>query len=102
MPAKDNQETAQATRRALLNEYLDEVSTMTVPSNIFEFWRERKREFPALFTLSTHTLCVGLPAFSASVKRIFNASRLIMRPQKARLSSEMLEILVYLKCNCTF
>ena len=100
MPAKDNQETAKATRRALLNEYLDEVSAITAPSNIFEFWRERRREFPALFTLSTHTLCV--PASSTSVKRIFSANGLIMRPQRARLSSEMLEILVYLKCNSNF
>ena len=89
MPAKDNQETAKATRRALLNEYLNKISTITVPSNIFEFWQERRREFPAYFTLSTHTLCV--PASSTSVKRIFSASGLTMRPQRARLSSEMLK-----------
>ena len=93
MPAKDNQETAKATPRVLLHEYLDKVSTMTVPSNILEFWRERRRKFPALFTLSSHTLCVS--ASSASVKRIFSLSGLIMRPQRARLSSEVLEILVY-------
>ena len=100
VPSKDYQETAKTTRKALLNEYLDKVSTMTVPSNIFEFWRERRREFPALFTLSTHTLC--LPASSASVKRIFSSSGLIMRPQRARLSSEMLKTLVYLKCSSNF
>ena len=100
MPAKDIQETAKATRRALLYEYLDKVSTMTVPSNIFEFWQERRREFPAFFTLSTHTLRV--PASSAPVKRILSPNGLKMRPQRARLSSEMLEILVYLKCNCNF
>ena len=54
----------------------------------------------AMAFLSTHTLCV--PASSASVERIFSASRLIMRPQRTRLSSEMLEILVYIKCNCIF
>ena len=46
-----------------VNTYLDEVLTINVPSNIFEFWQEKKREFSAIFTLSTHTLCV--PASSA-------------------------------------
>ena len=32
----------------------------------------------------------------------FSASGQIMRPQRARLSSEMFEILKYLKCNCNF
>ena len=100
VPSKDNQETAKATRRSLLNEYLNKVSTMTVPSTIFEFWRERRREFPSLFTLSTHALCV--PASSTSVKRLCSASGLILRPQRARLSSEMLEIPVYLKCYSNF
>ena len=79
MPAKDNQETAKATPRAQLRKHVDEVSTMTLPSNTFEFWQERRREFPTLFTLSTHTLCV--PASSALVERILSANGLIMRPQ---------------------
>ena len=37
--------------------------------------------------------------FFGSGGEIFSASGLIMRPQRARPSSEMLEILVYLKCN---
>ena len=65
--AKDNQEMAKATPRAQLNKYLDEVSTMIVPSTIFEFWQEKRRELPALFTLSTHALCA--PASSAPVER---------------------------------
>ena len=40
--------------------------------------------------------------FSAQLERIFSASGLVTRPQRARLSSEMLEILVYLKSNCNF
>ena len=79
MPAKDNHETAKATPRTPLKKYVDEVSTMTLPSNTFEFWQERRREFPALFTLFTHTSYV--PASSAPVERIFRASGLIMRPQ---------------------
>ena len=47
---------------------------MTLPSNIFEFWLEKRREFPVRFTLSTHTVCV--PASSAALERIFSASGL--------------------------
>ena len=102
MTAKDNQETAKTTPRAQFNKYFDEVSTMTVPSKIFDFGKREGVNF-LLFLLSpvfTHTLCI--PASSAPVERIFSASELIMRPQRARLSSEMLEIFVYLKCNSNF
>ena len=99
-PAKDDQETAKATPRAQLRRYVDEVLTMTLPSNTFEFWQERRRESPVLFTLSTNTLCV--PASSAPLERNFSASGLTMRPQGTRLSSEMLEIFVYLKSNFNF
>ena len=54
-------------------------------------------EFPALFKLSKYAL--RIPASSAPVERIFSASGWIMRPQGERLSSEMLKILVYLKCD---
>ena len=61
-------------------------------------------EFPALFKLSKYTL--PIPASSVPVERNFNTSGLIMRSslwksleQRAKLSLEMLEILVYLKCN---
>ena len=79
MPAKDNKETAKVTVRTQLSEYVDKVSTITLPSNTFEFWLERRREFPAFFSLSTHTLCV--PASSAPLERNFSASELIMQPQ---------------------
>ena len=39
---------------------------------------------------------------SAPVERIFSAGGLIMRPHRARLSCNMLKMLVYLKCNFNF
>ena len=55
MSAKDNQETAKATPRAQLNKYLDAVSTMIVPSIIFEFWQKKRRELLLfLHSLLTH------------------------------------------------
>ena len=129
---------------------LNKVATITVLSNVFEFWKQKRgefraggravdlggpkfkiklrsrclqksklvdwgggqacrlgkpgpplapdlSEFPALFKLSKYTL--RIPASSAPVERNFSTNGLIMRPQRARLSPEMLEILVYLKCN---
>ena len=70
------------------------------PSNIFDFWQKKSNEFPALLKLANHAFCV--PASSAPVERIFSAGGLMMRPHRARLSSDMLEMLVYLKCNSQF
>ena len=39
--AKDNQETARAILRAQLNKYLDVISAITVPSNIFDFGKRK-------------------------------------------------------------
>ena len=74
---------------------------MTVlPSNIFDFWKEKSEEYSALFKVANHALYV--PASSAPVERIFSAGGLIMRPHTSRLSCNMLEMLVYLKCNFGF
>ena len=82
------------TSRVQLGKYLEDVLTMTVlPSNIFDFWKEKSEEYSALFKVANHVLCV--PASSAPVERIFSAGGLIMRPHRARLSGNMLEMLVY-------
>ena len=89
------------TPRVQLRKYLEEVLTMTVlPSNRFDFWKEKSEEYPALFKVSNHILCV--PASSAPVERSFGAGSLVMQPRRARLSCNMLEMLVYLKCNFGF
>ena len=84
-----------------LRKYLEEILTMTVlPSNIFDFWKEKSEKYLALFKVANHALCV--PALSAPVERIFSAGGLIMRPHRAKISYKMPEILVYLKCNFGF
>ena len=65
-----------ATPRAQLNKYLDDISTITMPSNIFDFWKNKADEFPALYKLANYVLCI--PATSAPVERIFSTSGLIM------------------------
>ena len=42
-----NQETSKATLRAQLITCLNEVTTITVLSNVFEFWKQRNGEFRA-------------------------------------------------------
>ena len=53
--------------------------------------------YPELLILAFQVLCV--PATSAPVERVFRQSGLLFRPHGARLSSDLLSMLVYLKCN---
>ncbi|XP_038063040.1 uncharacterized protein LOC119733733 [Patiria miniata] len=64
------------------------------------FWQdsgEGKNKYPSLHALAKNILCV--PASSAPVERIFSRGGLIMRPHRARLTPQMLETLMFLKCN---
>jgi hypothetical protein len=53
--------------------------------------------YSKLVPLFSHVLCT--PAISAPVERVFSLSGLIVRPHRARMSDELLETLVFLKCN---
>jgi len=53
--------------------------------------------FRLLYKLFSRILCC--PAMSAPVERVFSHSGLIMRPHRARMTDQLLETLVYLKCN---
>ena len=88
------------TPRIQLRKYLEEVLVTVLPSNILDFWKEKSEEYPVLFKVANHAFSV--PASSAPIERIFSAGGLIMRPHTARLSCNMLEMLVYLKCNFGF
>lgn len=41
----------------------------------------------------------SVPASSAPVERVFSQSGLIMKPHRAKMTDNLLETLVYLKCN---
>ena len=53
--------------------------------------------YSKLVPLFSRVLCT--PATSAPVERVFSHSGLIVRPHRARMSDELLETLVFLKCN---
>ena len=66
------------------------------------FWQDTgaaKNQYPSLHALAKYVLCV--PATSAPAERIFSrrGGGIIMRPHRASLSPQMLETLMFLKCN---
>ena len=64
------------------------------------FWQDTgaaKIQYPSLHALAKYVLCV--PATSAPVERIFSRRGIIMRPHRASLSPQMLQTLMFLKCN---
>ena len=56
-----------------------------------------RKEFSHLNKLFEVVLCS--PASSAPVEGVFSQSGLLMRPHRAKMSDELLEALVFLKCN---
>lgn len=83
--------------RSQLNNYL---ANELHGENALTFWRPGGNgclKYPQLFALAQNVLSV--PASSAPVERIFSHGGLIMRPHRARMSSGMLETLMFLKCN---
>lgn len=54
-------------------------------------------QFHDLWPLFSRLWCV--PATSAPVERIFSQSGIIVRPHRARMSDDVLEMLMFLKCN---
>ena len=55
------------------------------------------KNFTRLRPLFSRLFCV--PATSAPVERVFSQGGIIMRPHRARLGNELLEMLMYLRCN---
>ncbi|XP_064412856.1 uncharacterized protein LOC135356372 [Latimeria chalumnae] len=83
------------TPRAVLLSYLDEISSM----NMDDPWRciRSEQKFQSIVPLLEKVFCI--PATSAPVERIFSQSSLIVRPNRAKMGDDLLEKLVFLKCN---
>ena len=75
----------------------DEDGSITTSTTALRFWKMRQGKYPALSKLALILLTV--PASSAPVERVFSSGGILMRPHRARLSSAMLEKLIFLKCN---
>ena len=82
--------------RRQLTQYLEEVVELNKASeNVFKFWKEHAILYPELSILAFQVLWV--PATSAPVERVFSQSGLLFRPHPARLSFDLLSMLVCLK-----
>ena len=64
-----------------------------------EAWEQARsaEHFGLMYPLLQRVFTV--PATSAPVERVFSYGGIIARPHRARLSDDMLSMLVYLKCN---
>ena len=61
------------------------------------FWRTHQHEWPEL---TAYTKCIlTVPATSATVERVFSVGGAILRPSRRRLSDNIFEKLMFLKCN---
>ncbi len=84
--------------RVQVRKYLEHVDSLLEPSqSALEFWMVHRDRYPSLSRLALQTLAV--PATSAPVERVFSRGGIIMRPHRARTSSKLLEMLMFLKCN---
>ena len=79
-----------------LTEYLQLINA-SVPEELSLTTLANSDRFTKLKELFSRVFCC--PATSAPVERVFSQSGLIMRPHRARMTDQLLETLVYLKCN---
>lgn len=54
-------------------------------------------EYSAIRPLISRLFCI--PATSAPVERVFSQGGIIMRPHRAKMSDDLLEMVMYLRCN---
>ena len=64
------------------------------PAELNDFFMKADKN---LFPLFARIFCIT--ASSAPVERVFSQSGLIMRPNRAKMTNDLLESLVFLKCN---
>ena len=62
-----------------------------------EWWRENERRFPTVAVVAKSVLCV--PATSVPSKRIFSSSGLLLNKLRNRLSSDIVDCIIFLNKN---
>lgn len=72
-----------------------EVGGKKVYNNPLQWWHSKQRDFPLLAALARRVL--ALPATQAQSERMFSTAGLIVTPARNLLSSENVELLVYLR-----
>lgn len=61
------------------------------------FWSKHQSELPQLACYAFRIL--SIPASSSAVERVFSYGGLIIRPNRATMTDDLLSSLIFLKCN---
>jgi hypothetical protein len=76
-----------------ITEYLNEPN-LQITHNVAEWWHSKSTYYPSLYKLALNYLII--PATSASSERVFSIAGYIMNGKRNRLSSNHLNISVFL------
>lgn len=66
-------------------------------TNVIKYWYEKRHEEPEIYLLSE--IIFAIPSSQTTVERAFSVLAYILNPLRNRLSDEMLENILLLKCN---
>lgn len=101
---KSVQQSVNTTKRKESPESLLQKYITLINSDDFEYDEEKVEsnvyllpEYRPIWPLFSNLWCI--PATSVPVERIFSQGGLIMKPHRASMSNELLESLMFLKCN---
>lgn len=73
------------------------VQSLSVESNPLVWWRDNENQFPHLAKLAKRFL--GIPATSVPSERVFSTAGDIVRAQRASLTPDNVDMMVFLKKN---
>ena len=72
----------------------DKKETVNTVNNPLKWWSRHEYQFPVIAHLARKILCI--PAISASVERLFSTAGLTIVQERARLSPELAEDIIFL------
>lgn len=78
-------------------QYYRSVQSLSVQSDPLVWWRDNEKPFPHLSNLAKRFL--GIPAMSVPSEQVFSTAGDIVTAQRASLSPENVDIMVFLKKN---
>ncbi len=82
--------------KAELNLYFS-LPTISPDKSIHKWWNENKSDFPHLYSLVSHYLCI--PATSFPAERVFSKAGQIISERRARLKGKHADMLIFFNIN---